>query len=152
MCYVNVRHAIWKPRIPTLCSENIESIWVTAACEHSFLGTMRKISIKMHFFYFVCNHMYMFYGWFICIPKFFSRSLTKCLSITSYFKKMGIKNSYSSTKCIKLSQGNHNSYTSLHLFLYKHFLFVLFVITCSFLLKRPRNVSLYHLGFEPTQP
>ena len=52
MCYVSVRHAIRKLRMPTLCSESTECIWFIIACEYSFLGTMRKSSIKMYFFYF----------------------------------------------------------------------------------------------------
>ena len=52
ICYVNVRHAIRKLRMPTLCSENAECIWIIIAREYSFLGTMRKSSIKMYFFYF----------------------------------------------------------------------------------------------------
>ena len=52
MCYVSVQHAIRKLRMPTLCSESTECIWFIIACEHSFLGTMRKSSIKMYFFYF----------------------------------------------------------------------------------------------------
>ena len=47
-----MRHAIRKLRMPTLCSENAECIGIIIAREYSFLGTMRKSSIKMYFFYF----------------------------------------------------------------------------------------------------
>ena len=60
MCYGYVQHVIRKVRMSTLCSENTESTQATAACEYWFLGTMRKLCIKMEFF--VCQSNFSYDG------------------------------------------------------------------------------------------